>query len=224
MSKRFSMNTPALMRWWWVRHGPVAGPPGRILGQLDPGADLIGQEHRLAALKRILPQHAYWVSSSLKRARDTATALGTSEPAIEPGLNEQHFGCWQGLTHDEVARLHPTDWRRVWAAPEDEAPAGGESFSELIRRVADAVEGISATTDTEDVVAIAHAGPIRAALALALELRPERALAFVVDPLSVTRIERLISDAGEIGYRVAHVNLDPALPAGVKCTTSLPHS
>jgi alpha-ribazole phosphatase len=218
------MNTPALMRWWWVRHGPVAGPPGRILGQLDPGADLIGQEHRLAALKRILPQHAYRVSSSLKRARDTATAISRSEPVLEFGLNEQHFGCWQGLTHDEVARLHPTDWQRVWAAPQDEAPGGGESFSELIRRVADVVESISATTDAEDVVAIAHAGTIRAALALALDLKPERALTFVVDPLSVTRIDRLIFDAGEIAYRLVYVNLDPALPAGIKCTTSLPHS
>ena len=205
------MKKPGVTRWWWVRHGSAAGPPGRILGQLDPPAELSGQEHRFAALRRILPQPAYGVSSSLKRARDTATALGISEPALEPRLNEQHFGQWQGLTHDEVARLYLADWRRVWAAPGREAPAGGESFSELIRRVADAVERIAATTDREDVVAVAHAGTIVAALALALDLNPERALTFVVDPLSLTRIDRLISDAGEIGYRLVHVNLDPAL-------------
>jgi alpha-ribazole phosphatase len=71
-------------------------------------------------------------------------------------------------------------------------------------------------------VVVAHAGTIRAALALALELRPERGLAFVVDPLSVTRIDRLISDAGEIGYRLPYVNFDPALPIGAKHPNSSP--
>jgi alpha-ribazole phosphatase len=203
------------MRWWWVRHGPVADPAGRILGQLDPPAVCAGEGRRLAALERILPRHGCWVTSALRRTRDTAAAIAAAgnfelNPSVEPGLDEQHFGAWQGLTHHEVARRDAADCRRVWAAPEREAPPGGENFVMLAQRVAGAIEKISAVADGRDVVAVAHAGTIRAALALALDMKLERALAFAVDPLSVTRIDRFLMDAGEIGWRVACVNLDPA--------------
>ena len=52
-----------------------------------------------------------------------------------------------------------------------------------------------------DVVLVVHSGTVRAALAIALEMAPEQALRFVIDPLSLTRIDRL---AG--GWRVISVN------------------
>ena len=58
-----------------------------------------------------------------------------------------------------------------------------------------------AQIETELAILIAHSGTIRAALAIALELKPEISLRFVVDPLSVTRIDRL-----QNGWRVVSVN------------------
>ena len=52
-----------------------------------------------------------------------------------------------------------------------------------------------------DVVLVVHSGTIRAVLAIALDLKPEGALRFVIDPLSLTRIDRL-----ESGWRVVAVN------------------
>jgi alpha-ribazole phosphatase len=52
-----------------------------------------------------------------------------------------------------------------------------------------------------DVVLVVHAGTVRAALAIALDLAPEPALRFVIDPLSLTRIDR-IADS----WRVVGVN------------------
>jgi alpha-ribazole phosphatase len=46
-----------------------------------------------------------------------------------------------------------------------------------------------------------HSGTIRAVLAIALDLSPDAALRFVIDPLSLTRIDRL-----EGGWRVVAVN------------------
>lgn len=209
---------PALVRWWWVRHARVAGPAGCILGQLDPPAIFAGQERRLSALKRLLPKNAHWVTSALRRTRDSAAAILAASHSwqpgsVEPGLNEQHFGEWQGLTHEQVAELRAAEWKRVWAAPEREAPAGGESFATVVRRVDLAIDRISAAADAEDVVVVAHAGTVRAALALALDLKLERALAFVIDPLSLTRIDRIISAVGVFEYRIECVNLDPALAA-----------
>jgi alpha-ribazole phosphatase len=50
-------------------------------------------------------------------------------------------------------------------------------------------------------VLVVHSGTIRAVLAIALDLTPDSALRFVIDPLSLTRIDRL---AG--GWRVVAVN------------------
>jgi alpha-ribazole phosphatase len=46
-----------------------------------------------------------------------------------------------------------------------------------------------------------HSGTIRAVLAIALDLKSEQALRFVIDPLSLTRIDRLAE-----GWRVVAVN------------------
>jgi len=50
-------------------------------------------------------------------------------------------------------------------------------------------------------VLVVPSGTVRAALAIALDLAAENALRFVIDPLSLTRIDRLAS-----GWRVAAVN------------------
>jgi alpha-ribazole phosphatase len=52
-----------------------------------------------------------------------------------------------------------------------------------------------------DAVLVVHSGTVRAALAVALGIAPESALRFVIDPLSLTRIDRLPS-----GWRVSSVN------------------
>ena len=46
-----------------------------------------------------------------------------------------------------------------------------------------------------------HSGTIRAVLAIALDLKPGQALRCVIDPLSLTRIDRLAD-----GWRVVAVN------------------
>jgi alpha-ribazole phosphatase len=52
-----------------------------------------------------------------------------------------------------------------------------------------------------NVVLVVHSGTVRAVLAIALDLAPEVALRFVIDPLSLTRIDRLAN-----GWRIVAVN------------------
>jgi broad specificity phosphatase PhoE len=68
-------------------------------------------------------------------------------------------------------------------------------------RTASEVRGGIEALPAGDVIIVAHAGTIRAALALALELPPERALRFVIDPRSLTRLDRL-----DNAWRVVAVN------------------
>ena len=63
--------------------------------------------------------------------------------------------------------------------------------------------------DSGEVVLVVHSGPIRAVLAIALDRAPEQALRFVIDPLSLTRLDRIaglasgrgVYDNIEQGYR-----------------------
>jgi alpha-ribazole phosphatase len=179
---------------WFVRHAPVDGPRGVIHGA-DAPAD-VSDAAALAALKTKLPIHALAVCSPARRTRETALALGL-DPLTQACFGEQDFGVWTGRRHDDLLAELGDAYRDFWKSPASNAPPGGESFVEQIGRTADGL----AALPSGDVALIVHSGTIRAALAIALDLAPEAALRFVVDPLSLTRIDRL-----DHGWRVAAVN------------------
>lgn len=192
-------------RWWWLRHAPVPDPENRICGRLDPPCDLSDQE-RLAALAAHLPPQAVIVDSGLLRCSQTlgaieAAGLAMAPAIVEPGLQEQDFGHWQGRRWAELDALEDPLVGAFWQDPAGIAPPGGESFAAMIARVQSTVSRLSHDFEGRDIVAIAHAGTIRAALAIALGLTPRAALSFVIDPLSLTRLDVV----GE-GWRVAGVN------------------
>jgi len=57
-----------------------------------------------------------------------------------------------------------------------------------------------------DIVAVAHGGSIRAAVAHALGLAPEAALALSVDTLSLTRLDHIAGPGAGQDWRVAQLN------------------
>lgn len=201
------MPTPT--RWWLVRHAPVINPSGAIYGQADIDCD-VSDGKVFAAVARLLPTDALWLQSPLLRTRKTAAALkqaGADGPAPidEPRLMEQSFGDWQGGSRQEVRARHPEAYRRFWLAPAEERAPNGESFVDVVERVGQALDDWTAKAPERDVVAVVHGGPIRAALAHALDLSPTRALSFHAETVSVTRID-FYSD-GQAG--VVFVNATP---------------
>lgn len=112
----------------------------------------------------------------------TASVFGT--PVIEPALADCDYGSWTGRTLAEVSADQP-DLVRRWLTDPDSAPHGGESRTELVRRVA-AWLGTIAGPDRRTVLAVTHAAVVRAAVLHALD-----SAAFWrvdVEPLSVTRL------------------------------------
>jgi len=192
-------------RWWLVRHAPIVNPGNVITGQMDLDADT-GDAAALRALAAALPPEAVWVATHLRRTRQTAAALGTPAPLVEPDLAEQSFGAWEGLTYAALDAAHADESRRFWDAPATGRPPGGESFAEVAARVAAAVDRLTAAHAGRDVVAVVHAGTVRAALALALGLDPEAALRFQVDTLSLTRLDHVAVPGHPAGWRVVWVN------------------
>jgi len=179
---------------WLVRHAPVSGPPG-LLHDLQAAAD-VSDVAALSRLRANLPANRSAITSSARRTQETAHALGL-EPRVEPAFNEQDFGEWTGRTHDEFRRAFGAGYDDFWRAPATSRPPGGETFVEQIARVRGAIDALPAG----DVVMVAHAGTVRAALAVALGISAETALAFVIDPWSLTRLDRL-----DGGWRIVAVN------------------
>src|SRR5437899_3388677 len=180
---------------WLIRHAPVDGPRGVIHGP-DAPADL-GDAAAFAALKARLPGGAFAVCSPARRTRETAERLGLV--AVEQAdFREQDFGAWIGRRHHELEReLGPAAYLEFWKAPASNRPPGGENFVDQIAR---ASAGL-ALLPAGEAILVVHSGTIRAVLAIALDLAPEQALRFVIDPLSLTRVDRL-----ENGWRVVAVN------------------
>jgi alpha-ribazole phosphatase len=189
-----TQETSRQTRLWLIRHAPVDGPRGIIHG-LDAPAD-ISDTAALLRLRFLLPSPHVAISSPSRRARETAAALGLAAVA-DASFGEQDFGSWTGRTHEEIRRDSGSTYDAFWRAPATNRPPGGESFVEQIARVRSGIEALPAG----DAILVAHAGTIRAALALALEMPPDNALRFVIDPLSVTRLDRL-----DNAWRVVAVN------------------
>ncbi len=214
------MNTSDIVtRWWWVRHAPVTVNKGCCYGQTDLPCETDAR-HGFASLAKRLPSAASWVMTPLKRTHMTASALvaaGSDGPdlipgpdvAIEPDLIEQHFGDWQGQRYADLEKQRGDEWHRFWLAPAHETPPGGESFVSLIARVHGAITRLNERLAGRDIVAVTHGGTIRAALALALDLTPEAALAFTIDNLSLTRLDHFPGPGLGHGWRVGVVNQPP---------------
>lgn len=179
---------------WLIRHAPVDGPRGVIHGP-DAPAD-VSDAAAFAGLKVRLPPDALAVCSPARRTFETALALGL-DPLGQTCFREQDFGAWTGRRHNDLVAELGDVYRDFWKSPASNAPPGGESFVDQIGRTVDGLASLPAG----DAVLVVHSGTIRAVLAIALDLAPDAALRFVIDPLSLTRIDRL-----ESGWRVVAVN------------------
>ena len=128
----------------------------------------------------------------------------SAEPdLVEPDLMEQGFGEWQGLSYQEIRES--TD-PALWLSPGTAEPPGGESFADVVERVAPTIERLSAEHAGRHIVAVVHGGSIRAALAAALDLSADKALALVIDNLSVSRLEAIADPTIPLAWRVHYVN------------------
>ncbi|HEX9701586.1 MAG TPA: histidine phosphatase family protein [Rhodospirillales bacterium] len=200
-------------RWWWVRHAPVVGVDGVIYGSDDVQCD-VSHAPSFRALAKVLPGDAVWVTSHLTRAVKTARAIAEAglqfpAPLVEKDLAEQCFGEWQGKTWNQMREIDPMAHDAFWQDPTRARPPGGESFADQIKRTRAVIGRLTAEHEGRDIVAVTHGGTIRAALAVALDLRPEQGMAIRVSTLSISVLEHvkdgLLRGKGGV-WRVVGVN------------------
>ncbi|MEO8671923.1 MAG: alpha-ribazole phosphatase family protein [Tahibacter sp.] len=165
-----------------VRHGEVDAAAGLCIGHSDVALSAVGftSIQRLAA-DWSAPPPRFVFSSDLRRAQQSAQVFAArfaTEPLADPRLREVNLGDWDGKHWDEISRTDTARYRHWvdnWVI--QEAP-GGESFADVIRRTGAWLASLLGSTEDDDcVLAIAHAGSIRALLCHALGLPPARAFA-----------------------------------------------
>ena len=205
------MTEDRVTRWWWIRHAPVVDAHlKRLSGQADVAAD-VSDAAAFAALAPRLPTGAQWLVTPLQRTQQTAAALWAAgaertEPAIEPAFAEQAFGDWTHATWAELADNE--DAQPFWDAPATVRPPAvqtgdeAESFADVCARVAPRIDAVTNAHAGRDIVVVAHAGSIRAAIARALGLTPTQALGLEVKNLGLTRLDHI----GGSNWRVVGLN------------------
>ena len=201
------MTATTTTRWWWIRHAPVINPDGRIYGQLDLAADL-SNASQFDELAKNLPEDAIWLTTTLQRARETAKKLAArispqQSVTEDDSLREQAFGDWEGARWDDIPARESEPY---WQDPARTRMPEGESFTDVVARVTTTVEQLNSDHSGRNIIAVAHAGSIRAAISHALGGEPQAALSFKLSPLSLTRIDAIHRD-GKIWWRVSGVNL-----------------
>jgi broad specificity phosphatase PhoE len=98
-------------------------------------------------------------SSPLRRTIQTAepiAALAGCPVTPEDGLLEADHGAWEALTPAEVEAQFPAEWQTWLERPEEFAFPGGESFSDLRRRVAHVLQKAASMPDVGAIVLVTH--------------------------------------------------------------------
>ncbi|WP_242676838.1 histidine phosphatase family protein [Rhodococcus sp. ABRD24] len=149
-------------------------------GQLDTDLSDLGREQAKVAAQALAEHRPFViVSSDLRRAFDTATALGDHiglPVETDTRLRETHLGDWQGMTHTEVDEIAPGA-RTRWRTDAEWAPPAGESRIEVAARSLPLVQELLARHESwgpQPLVLVAHGGLIAALTARLLDLPVDR--------------------------------------------------
>jgi broad specificity phosphatase PhoE len=130
-------------------------------------------------------------TSTLRRARVTAEIIASAHKvAVIPceELCECGFGYIEGLTFEEIKRLHPALAQALIDRRAVDFP-GGESIEQLNDRVKNFLQQLERHEPGETVLIIAHGGPIRVMICILLGLGLEHWMQIGIAMASLSIVE-----------------------------------
>jgi len=149
-----------------LRHGPTAWTAEhRLQGQSDLP---LSPEGRQAVTSWRLPPEVAgfaWLTSPLRRAKETAVLLGHGEARADQRLTEMSFGEWEGQRLRELRKGLGSVMDEIEGRGLDFRAPGGETPREVQARLAPLLAEIG--REGRDYLAVTHKGVIRALYALA---------------------------------------------------------
>ncbi|MDR2355521.1 MAG: histidine phosphatase family protein [Clostridiales Family XIII bacterium] len=185
-----------------IRHGETKRhAEGIFLGQTDVPLSDEGRRQATEAARELLARGARAeriYTSDLARAAETAEIIarilraqrGGAFPAVESDarLREMHLGAWEGRFIREIKEAFPDEYARrgahilTWKRGHD-----GENYYDLRYRAEKWLA--EALKDTRELVAVTHAGVIKAIRAAFSDLPPEAAWSLDIPRGAVIRLD-----------------------------------
>ncbi|EMJ90634.1 alpha-ribazole phosphatase [Leptospira alstonii] len=176
------------MELYLIRHTTSDVPHGTCYGKTDVPLVPSFQSEFQTVLEKFeqLPDRFY--SSPSSRCGNLAEFL-KQENSIELEysnlLMELDFGLWEGKPWSEIPEKESVSWTKDFV---NVRTPGGESYSELYRRVEEFLEKILNSFPNEKIGIVTHAGVIRAALCKLLKIPLERGFSFDLNYGSLSKI------------------------------------
>ena len=181
------------MRLLLVRHGETDwNAAKRFQGQADIPLNRTGQR-QAAAVARVLQRDTVQaiIASDLLRAQETARVIAVPLQLtvdLDSRWREMAFGDWEGLPYDVLQHRHPKRLAAWYDDPLQVAPPNGETLTHVANRVRTAWHDLRARYANQTAVLVAHGGPLRLLLCLALGLPPGAHWHFAVDPAALSEL------------------------------------
>ena len=174
--------------WYIVRHGEtVWNRNGRIQGHTDVPLGESGRRQVKMLAKRLAGCSFSTVyASDLSRSIESAQVLSEGRDVsieTDSDLREFSYGEWEGLTLAEAEAREPTTFaKQLSLADRSFAAPGGEDATQLLDRVRRFhTRAMNRCNATDNLLIVAHGGPIRALLVCLLGLTDEHFWRFRVD-------------------------------------------
>ncbi|WP_122665863.1 alpha-ribazole phosphatase family protein [Pseudomonas viridiflava] len=164
-----------------LRHGETE-LGGGMRGSLDDALTDTGWTQMRAAVAESGPWDRI-ISSPLQRCARFAEELAERLAlplSLEPGLQELHFGDWEGHSAAQLMETDAEGLGLFWNDPYGFTPPNGEPVIEFSARVLAAVEKLHQAYAGERVLLISHGGVMRLLLANARGLPREQLLQVTV--------------------------------------------
>ncbi len=156
------------MKIYLVRHGETDwNTKGKIQGQTDISLNDAGRRQAEELGEMLIEKKlraAVIYTSPQKRAAETARIISRKLELpchILPGLQENCFGEWEGLTWEEVKTHYAQYFQEWYANRRYQRTPGGESYQDMLERVVDALRRI-AEQESEDIIIVSHSAVIMA--------------------------------------------------------------
>ncbi|MBV8961342.1 MAG: histidine phosphatase family protein [Actinobacteria bacterium] len=167
-----------------LRHGQTpANAGGLLLGRADPPLTELGCRQAAAAAMALAGDVHRVVSSPLRRAQQTAEALGLPVDIDEEWI-EVDYGEYEGLPYRDV----PAELWQQWRTEPGFAPPGGESMAAVGARVRAACAALQEEAAERNVVVVSHVSPIKAAVAWSLGVGDDVPWRMFLDVAAICRV------------------------------------
>lgn len=183
-----------------MRHGePEGGSRYRGDGIDDPLSER-GWLQMWAAVDGV----AAWsriITSPLQRCYAFAEALATKHGlplVVDRRIREVGFGSWEGRMRQAVMVEESENYKRFYANPLEARPNGAEPLQAFYSRVTEAMFSIVSTYPDEQLLMVAHAGVVRAAVSMVLNGALKKLHSTRVEHAGITRI----AYTREIGFQL----------------------